>query len=290
MIEAYVGVPGSGKSYMLVKRGLSALAKGKQVYANFGFIRENVYYYLRRRYRIPHREAVLKADSIKEIRDYKALLSVFDGLLLFDEAHMWFNSREYRLFPTEVLGFWSQHRKVGVDVLLATQRYGSVDTMIRDLVAHVWWARPAPFWLKVLLWAKHNWRLPVIRYTHIMDDSIGTMQKKSTNIFEGVARNEVVVLDPDAASCYDTRAIFPPPIIELQKELDPKRRAAVEALGLYWDDSKLSGYVQTLRSIDGNPILTISELAEAYRTNTPPHKLLQKKYTDKHHIREPMIA
>ncbi|WP_456411513.1 zonular occludens toxin domain-containing protein, partial [Oceanithermus sp.] len=115
MIEAYVGVPGSGKSYMLVFRGLQALAKGKRVYANFGFLRDNVYIYLRRRYRLSHRDSVLAADSIEEIRDYKALLNVFDGLLLFDEAHMWFNSREYRLFPTEVLGFWSQHRKVGVD-------------------------------------------------------------------------------------------------------------------------------------------------------------------------------
>jgi len=277
MIEAYVGVPGSGKSYMLVKRDLEALAKGKRIYANFGFIRENVYHYLRRRYRLPHREAVLKADSIEEIRDYKGLLSVYEGLLLFDEAHMWFNAREYRLFPTEVLGFWSQHRKVGVDVLLATQRYGSVDTMIRDLVAHVWWARPAPFWLKLFLWPKHRGRLPVIRYTHIMDDSLGIMQKKSSNIFEGVARNEVVVLDPLAAASYDTRAIFPPPIIELQKELDPKRRAAVEALGLAWDESKLARHKSGPGPVDGLPALTLAEVAEAYRKRIPPHELLKKK-------------
>lgn len=277
MIEAYVGVPGSGKSYMLVKRGLEALARGKRIYANFGFVRENVYHYLRRRHRLPHREAVLRADSIQEIRDYKDLLSVFEGLLLFDEAHMWFNAREYRLFPTEVLGFWSQHRKVGVDVLLATQRYGSVDTMIRDLVAHVWWARPAPLWLKLFLWPKHRWRLPVIRYTHILDDSLGIMQKRSSNIFEGVARNEVVVLDPLAAASYDTRAIFPPPIIELQKELDPKRRAAVEALGLAWDESKLAQHKTGPGPADGLPALTLAELAEAYRKQIPPHELLTKK-------------
>ena len=277
MIEAYVGVPGSGKSYMLVKRGLEALAKGRKVYANFGFIRENVYYYLRRRHRMSHREAVLRADSIEEIRDYKGLLDVYEGLLLFDEAHMWFNAREYRLFPTEVLGFWSQHRKVGVDVLLATQRYGSVDAMIRDLVAHVWWARPAPFWLKLVLWPKHRWRLPVIRYTHIMDESLGIMRKQSNTVFEGIARNDVVVLDPLTASCYDTRAIFPPPIIELQKELDPKRRAVVEALGLAWDESKLVRRKVGPGPADGLPSLTLAELAEAYRTKTPPHELLKQK-------------
>jgi len=277
MIEAYVGVPGSGKSYMLVKRGLEALARGRKVYANFGFVRENVYHYLRKRHNISHREAVLLADSIQEIRDYKGLLDVYDGLLLFDEAHMWFNSREHRLFPTEVLGFWSQHRKVGVDVLLATQRYGSVDTMIRDLVAHVWWARPAPFWLKLLLWPRHRGRYPVIRYTHIMDDSFGLMQKTSSSVFEGVMRNDVVVLDPLAASCYDTRAIFPPPIIELQRQLDPKRRAAAEALGLSWDQDRLRGRSFGPGPADGLPALTISELADAYRRNIPPHELIRQK-------------
>lgn len=277
MIEAYVGIPGSGKSYMLVKRGLEALAKGKKIYANFGFIRENVYLYLRLRHRLDHREAVLKADSIGEIRDYSDLLNVYQGLLLFDEAHMWFNSREYRLLPTEVLGFWSQHRKVGVDVLMATQRYGSVDTMIRDLVAHVWLARPAPTWLRVLLWPRHRGKLPVIRYTHVMSDDTGEFRRKSESIFEGVARNDVVILDPLAASCYDTLAIFPPPIIELQKRLDPKRRKAIDELGLKWDESKLRSR-RGGRAGDGLPSLSIAERAECIRQGIPMHEALRRKW------------
>ena len=279
-IEAYVGVPGSGKSYMLVKRGLEALAKARQVYADSGFIRDNVYHYLRRRHRMSHREAVLKADSIEEIRDYKGLLNVYEGLLLFDEAHMWFNSREYRLFPTEVLGFWSQHRKVGVDVLLATQRYASVDTMIRDLVAHVWWARPAPFWVWLPLWPRHRGKLPVIRYTHVMDEAEGMMRRQASTIWEGVARNEVVVLDPVAASCYDTMGIFPPPIIELQKELDPKRRAAMERLGLSWDQDKFRGRRTGPGPADGLPALSISDLARAIREKIPPWQLLREKFSE----------
>lgn len=279
MIEAFVGIPGSGKSYALVLKGLQALAEGKRVYANFGFIRENVYYWLRKRAKLPHREAVLRTDLIHEIRDYSELLNVYEGVLLFDEAHMWLPSRQFDLIPVEVIAFWSQHRKVGVDVYLATQRYGSVDAIVRELVAFVYWARPAPFWLRVVLlpWARGR---KVLRYTTIMDESLGTMQKQTRTIFEGVARNSVLILDPLAASCYDTHAIFEPPIVRLQRELDPKKRAIFDRMGLVWDASKLRGRRDAPRALDGFPWLTMQELARAYREGKPPHELLRQKWQE----------
>lgn len=275
MIEAYIGIPGSGKSYMLVLKGLEALAKGRLVYANFGYIRENVYYWLRSK-NFSHREAVLRADNIREIRDYSDLLNVYDGVLLFDEAHMWLPSRQFDLIPVEVIAFWSQHRKVGVDVYLATQRYGSVDAIVRDLVAFVYWARPAPFWLRLFLfpWARGR---KILRYTSIMDESLGTMVKQAKGLFEGVTRNSVVILDPLAASCYDTYAIFEPPIVRLQRELDPKKRAVFDRMGLAWDSSKVRGRREAPTPKDGLPYLTVSELANAYRRGVPPHDLLRDK-------------
>lgn len=281
MIEAFVGIPGSGKSYALVLKGLEALAspRPRPVYANFGFIRENVYHYLRRRKKLPHREAVLRTDLIREIRDYSDLLNVHDGVLLFDEAHMWLPSRQFDLIPVEVIAFWSQHRKVGVDVYLATQRYGSVDAIVRELVAFVYWARPAPFWLRVLLipWARGR---KVLRYTSIMDESLGMMQKQAKGIFEGVARNSVVILDPLAAACYDTYAIFEPPIVRLQRELDPKKRAIFDRMGLAWDASRVRGRRDMPRAVDGAPYLTMEELAHAYRHGLKPHELLRKKWEE----------
>lgn len=276
MIEAYIGIPGSGKSYMLVHRGLHALARGRTIWANFGFIRENVYYWLRFRAKLDHREAVLRADSIREIRDYNELLNVHDGLLLFDEAHMWLPSRQFDLIPVEVIAFWSQHRKTGVDVLLATQRYGSVDTIVRDLVAFVFWARPAPFWLRVVMYPWTRGR-KLLRYTSIMDESIGMMQRQAKGIFEGVARNDVVALDALAAACYDTYAIFEPPIVRLQRELDPKKRAIFDRMGLAWDASKLRGRRDAPGPRDGMPHLSISDLASAYREGRQPHELLRER-------------
>ncbi|WP_018467929.1 zonular occludens toxin domain-containing protein [Calidithermus timidus] len=281
MIEAYVGIPGSGKSYMLVHRGLRALVRGRRLYANFAFVRENVYHWLRLRARFGHREAVLAADSIGEIRGYDELLNVYDGLLLFDEAHMWLPSRQFDLIPVEVIAFWSQHRKAGVDVLLATQRYGSVDAIVRDLVAFVYWARPAPFWLRLLTFPWTRGRR-LLRYTAIMDESIGMMQRTSHGIWEGVARNDIVALDPLAASCYDTHAIFEPPIVRLQRELDPKRRAVVDRMGLAWDASKVRG--GRAAPSDGLPSLSIADLATAYREGKRPHELLRERLES---LREP---
>lgn len=276
MIEAYIGIPGSGKSYMLVHRGLHALARGRTVWANFGFIRENVYYWLRIRANLDHRDAVLRADSIREIRDYNELLNVHDGLLLFDEAHMWLPSRQFDLIPVEVIAFWSQHRKTGVDVLLATQRYGSVDAIVRDLVAFVFWARPAPFWLRVITYPWTRGR-KLLRYTSVMDESIGMMQRQAKGIFEGVARTDVVALDPMAAACYDTYAIFEPPIVRLQRELDPKKRAIFDRMGLAWDASKVRGRRDAPGPRDGMPHLSISDLASAYREGKQPHDLLRER-------------
>lgn len=283
MIEAYVGIPGSGKSYMLVHRGLHALARGRLLYANFGFIRENVYHWLRVRAALSHREAVFRADSICEIRDYSELLNVHEGLLLFDEAHMWLPSRQFDLIPVEVIAFWSQHRKQAVDVLLATQRYGSVDAIVRDLVAFVYWARPAPFWLRLLTFPWTRGRR-LLRYTAIMDESIGVMQRQSKGIFEGIARNDVVALDPLAAACYDTYAIFEPPIVRLQRDLDPKKRVIFDRMGLVWDASRVRGRRDAPGPRDGLPHLSIEDLASAYREGKRPHELLHQRLES---VREP---
>jgi hypothetical protein len=277
VIEAFVGIPGSGKSYALVLKGLQSLREGRRVYANFGFIRENVYWWLRKRGGLDHREAVLRTDLIHEIRDYSDLLNVHDGVLLFDEAHMWLPSRLFDLIPVEVIAFWSQHRKVGVDVYLATQRYGSVDAIVRELVAFVYWARPAPFWLRLLLAPRAKGR-KILRYTAIMDESLGMMQKQARGIWEGMARNSVVILDPLAASCYDTYAIFEPPIVRLQRELDPKKRAVFERMGLSWDASKVRGRRDMPRATDGLPWLTMADLVAAYKEGRPPHEVLRERF------------
>ena len=103
------------------------------------------------------------------------------------------------------------------------------------------------------------------------------MQKQAKGIDEGVARNSVVILDPLAASCYDTYAIFEPPIVRLQRELDPKKRAIFDRMGLAWDASKVRGRRDMPRATDGLPWLTMADLAAAYKQGRPPHEVLRER-------------
>ena len=87
----------------------------------------------------------------------------------------------------------------------------------------------------------------------------------------------MVILDPLAASCYDTYAIFEPPIVRLQRELDPKKRAVFERMGLAWDASKVRGRRDMPRATDGLPWLTMADLVAAYKEGRPPHEVLRER-------------
>ncbi|MCX7850832.1 MAG: hypothetical protein N2324_11775 [Thermus sp.] len=113
-----------------------------------------------------------------------------------------------------------------------------------------------------------------------MDESLGMMQRQAKGVFEGISRNSVVILDPLAAACYDTYAIFEPPIVRLQRELDPKKRAIFDRMGLSWDASKVRGRRDVPRAVDGMPYLTMDELARAYQEGLPPHEVLRKKWRE----------
>jgi zona occludens toxin (predicted ATPase) len=58
MIHAYVGTPGSGKSYTVTMMGVKALAEGRHWWANYTVIPEFVYIALRKRYKKSHQEAL----------------------------------------------------------------------------------------------------------------------------------------------------------------------------------------------------------------------------------------
>jgi hypothetical protein len=109
-------------------------------------------------------------------------------MLLFDEAHLWAFSRNYRELPFELIFWWSQSRKHGVDVFFATQRWESVDTMLREL-AH---------------YRVKCYRPPVGGFTYRTEDP--RMEKRMA--FTGWRR---LPLDPIVGGLYNTNEILPPP-------------------------------------------------------------------------------
>lgn len=196
MITGYVGKPGSGKSLALINGVVNDLLRGRQVYTNFTIKipallqlawKRGLWY----EWGEPCRLDFVKrfTDNWSVMRSYDDMVSVREGRLYFDEAHLWLWSRAYREIPRAVISWWSQSRKHGVDVFYATQRMGSVDVHVRELTTWAWNCRR----VGNSLW-----------FVYQADD---LEQQERRRVWQ----RRLVKLDPEVAACYDTYQILPPP-------------------------------------------------------------------------------
>ncbi len=115
MISGYIGRPGSGKTYTLTELVLRAANSGRDVFTNYPVVHPNVWQFGPRQ-----------------------LLDLPPGLVVIDEAHLWFASRQSLRLPISWLQGMSQTRKKGWDLLWSTQHESRVDRVIRDVTSWMW--------------------------------------------------------------------------------------------------------------------------------------------------------
>jgi zona occludens toxin len=147
MIVVVEGPPGSGKSYSCVTRIYNALNRGQYVATNIqlseGWALEFAKASRLRRL-IPGRVEKLAAKYEANLfmsGDLEELMRVRlqgkgeeRGLLLLDEAHNWMNSRTWTAGDRErLVRFFTQHRKLGWNVFLVSQRSAAIDAQVRGL-------------------------------------------------------------------------------------------------------------------------------------------------------------
>lgn len=306
--DAVVGPPGTGKSYFMVHTGLEKWALGYKkarerhhklmklgqvkpgddllrlmppvdsyqgLAANFDFNLPALVHYLVVRHRIHQREAVVLAASVRVIENIQQLIDCWNVILLFDEAQLWFNARNFAYFPDEVLSFWTQHRKSGIYGILATQRYEMVDTNIRGVVANVYRAMPLPWTVRLARMIaarlapggggpRRPGAPPIFRYSTMLDETEGRMSTARRGLGEALGKNRVVTLDPLVAACYATSGQFYTPSSELMDAAGSQKSKIRNALGLKYDLTKFR------RNREGErpqyQPLTIQQLAECYLT------------------------
>lgn len=117
MVEGFTGLPGSGKTYYLAKLGIEALKDGRQVYANF------------------------KLEGAQYFQDLSEVFSVRKGVILVDEINLVCASRFWNKFPPELAYFWSQTRKMELDIYWTAQHIDRVDKIVREISNWVWYLR-----------------------------------------------------------------------------------------------------------------------------------------------------
>lgn len=115
MIEGYIGRPGSGKSYTLTERAIREARRGRQVFANYSLDEPNCWTF-----------------------SPEQLLDLPPGVIVIDEAHLWFPARMALKLPPSWLAMLSQTRKNGWDLLWCSQHETRVDRILRDVSSYLW--------------------------------------------------------------------------------------------------------------------------------------------------------
>jgi len=114
-IKIITGLPGSGKTYVLAKIAKQYLEEGRNVYSNFwlDWNEKNLKYWT-------------KLDDLTNIQD---------GVILMDEAQVYFNSRSWSELDTKFQYKLQQHRKDGLDIWGTVQHEARIDVVMRELIS-----------------------------------------------------------------------------------------------------------------------------------------------------------
>lgn len=117
MIKCYFGVPGSGKSTVLVKEYRKNRKKYDHVYS-INLQIEGV--------------PLITKDDLEKFK-------FTNSLILWDEITMDADNREFKTFSPALRDFFVLHRHLGCDIIYATQNFEAVDKKVRGLTCELWY-------------------------------------------------------------------------------------------------------------------------------------------------------
>src|ERR1700736_3153585 len=153
MIECYEGRLGGGKSYSAVVRIVDHLRRGGLVATNVELRWDAICKYVADRFGV-----VVENDQLIRLADEQIGLfhrhtpsgtAQLPVLVVIDEAHLNFNSRDYaktdKLYR-ETLTFLTQSRKVHTDVIFISQSVLNMDKQFMRLVQFIWRFRDLSKW------------------------------------------------------------------------------------------------------------------------------------------------
>jgi hypothetical protein len=113
MIEAFTGLPGQGKTYLMTRMALKKMKKGYTVYANYPL------------------KGAIRFNQIHEV------FHVENAVILLDEAGLVAPSGSWKSIPFEVMAHWRMHRHHGVDLYYTAQDLQDVAVPLRRVTQFV---------------------------------------------------------------------------------------------------------------------------------------------------------
>lgn len=119
-VTAFIGLPGSGKTYALAEIGLDAMRRGREVWCNAGF----------------DLEGARRFSSFEEFAEIPN-----DAVVVWDELPLYVNARKWQEFPDGLLYRLTQIRKDGLELYYSTIDWRMVDVNVRRLTFWTWECR-----------------------------------------------------------------------------------------------------------------------------------------------------
>lgn len=182
MITLYSGNPGNGKTLACVRAVYAEFLLGRTVYSNIPL-------------KFPH----IRYGSLNE------LVGAEEGVILMDEAQVYFDARQWDSVPAELRVKLQQHRKQALDIFATTQHPAFLEPTYRRLVAEFWFCR------KVIgsKWPPKAKDVVVKPWGVIMLSKVSMediMRDKEVPRREGM---EFFLLTSSLTELYDTRYVVP---------------------------------------------------------------------------------
>lgn len=137
MITMICGVPGSGKSTALAWVAKKALSGKNRPIVLAGSKIADHHEHVLTNFPFPG-ASKLDFNTLGKV-DYD------DCLILIDEAMMYMDSRDFKNFSEYLKQFFSQHRKMNIDIILASQSYDDTDKKVRNLTVNLFHCVRLPF-------------------------------------------------------------------------------------------------------------------------------------------------
>lgn len=107
MIEAFYGLPGQGKTYLMTRLAIKKMRRGIPVYANYPL------------------KGAIRYHQIEEV------FGVKEAVILLDEAGLAAPAGSWAKIPFDVMAHWRQHRHAKIDLWYTAQDASDVATALR---------------------------------------------------------------------------------------------------------------------------------------------------------------
>jgi len=137
MISCYEGLPGAGKTYDAMRKLLDNLAQGRRILTNISGPGQEEKQEIIKHFlnlddsQLKKNLVALQDHQVAEFWDHTEP----GDLIIIDEAQNFFNARDWQTKTNRAFGKWaSEHRHIGVDLILITQNVERIESSVRSLI------------------------------------------------------------------------------------------------------------------------------------------------------------